>query len=474
VHLARIRIENIRGFGDGEQAVDLDLRRPDGSLAGWTVFAGRNGAGKTTLLQAIAVALLGADTPLTQDEGRESWVRQGAHPAKLEVGLRADPQDRCVYIDWTQYDPEAVWAPRWQEWEDEYIRELTRIQQPAELMGVTLEWFRGRSSGGAEGSWSFRTQADFMREIIFQAGPWLPKPSGWFAAGYGPFRRLSGQSAEADALSQGSPRVAALAGLFREDLALGDSVRWLQDLRFRWLDKQEAETRELVEFTVALLNDGLLPDGVKLLRVDSDGLWFELRGRELRLERISDGYRVTAALVLDLLAKMHRTFGKNLQIDAHTRRVLNSGVVLIDEVEEHLHVSWQKRIGFWLKAHFPNIQFLVTTHSPFICQAADPQGLIRLNLPGEAPAAQHVEPETFRRIVEGGADDALVSELFGLEHTHSDASEKRRERLADLEAKELDDTLTDAERQELEHLRAEMPSTPSAAVEQALRLLAKG
>ena len=47
------------------------------------------------------------------------------------------------------------------------------------------------------------------------------------------------------------------------------------------------------------------------------------------------------------------------------------GVILIDEIDAHLHPAWQKRIGFWLKAHFPNIQFIVTTHSPFICQAAD-------------------------------------------------------------------------------------------------------
>ena len=52
--------------------------------------------------------------------------------------------------------------------------------------------------------------------------------------------------------------------------------------------------------------------------------------------------------------------------------VTHRGVVLIDEVDVHLHVSWQRSIGFWLKKHFPNVQFIVTTHSPFVCQAADP------------------------------------------------------------------------------------------------------
>jgi predicted ATP-binding protein involved in virulence len=43
-----------------------------------------------------------------------------------------------------------------------------------------------------------------------------------------------------------------------------------------------------------------------------------------------------------------------------------------------MHVEWQQKIGFWLTSHFPNIQFLTTSHSPFICQAAGPRGVIRL------------------------------------------------------------------------------------------------
>ena len=54
------------------------------------------------------------------------------------------------------------------------------------------------------------------------------------------------------------------------------------------------------------------------------------------------------------------------------------GVVIIDEIDAHLHVSWQRRIGSWLTSHFPNIQFIVTTHSPYICRSADLGALIRL------------------------------------------------------------------------------------------------
>lgn len=59
MYIRKIEIENIRGF----EKLELDLTRPDGSLAGWTVAAGRNGSGKTTLLKAIARRALGQAPP---------------------------------------------------------------------------------------------------------------------------------------------------------------------------------------------------------------------------------------------------------------------------------------------------------------------------------------------------------------------------------------------------------------------------
>jgi hypothetical protein len=173
---------------------------------------------------------------------------------------------------------------------------------------------------------------------------------------------------------------------------------------------------------------------------------------------------------------MATAYGERLRFDRIDGHVVipHSGVVLIDEPEQHLHPEWQQRLGFWFKEHFPNIQFIVATHSPFICQAADPGRLIRLNLPGEVPAAIKVDEETSRRVVAGGIDEAVVTALFGLDHPHSEASEAKRERIADLEAKELDDALSEDERLELEGLLDELPSTQSAAVEQVLRRLSRG
>jgi predicted ATP-binding protein involved in virulence len=151
--------------------------------------------------------------------------------------------------------------------------------------------------------------------------------------------------------------------------------------------------------------------------------------------------------------------------DAGGITVPYEGVVLIDEIDVHLHVSWQQRIGFWLKRHFPNIQFIVTTHSPFICQAADAGGLIRLPAPGEVRPAEVITGGLFNRIVNGGADDATLSELFGLDYTHSYESELKRHRAAELEARAIRGEASQGEQLELLDLLRQLPVPDAGLVE---------
>jgi predicted ATP-binding protein involved in virulence len=222
---------------------------------------------------------------------------------------------------------------------------------------------------------------------------------------------------------------------------------------------------------LTILNDGLLPDGLRIDEVDSEGLWTVQHGVRLPLGSLSDGYRTTAALVLDIVRHLHDCFGA-LEVDETRRQVRHSGVVLIDEVDLHLHVSWQKGIGFWLKRHFPNIQFIVTTHSPFVCQAADLRGLIRLPVPGENRSAEHVSETLYNTVVNGSADDAVLTELFGLETPYSAESEQLRERVAHLEALLQSGKAKEKDRRELRKLRSRLPQTLSTDVEQALLRLA--
>ncbi|NDV56722.1 AAA family ATPase [Bacteroides sp. 519] len=75
------------------------------------------------------------------------------------------------------------------------------------------------------------------------------------------------------------------------------------------------------------------------------------------LNQLSDGYSAIISIITELILRMEALNSKNYEIE---------GVVLIDEIETHLHVDLQKKVLPFLTSFFPKIQFIVTTHSPFI------------------------------------------------------------------------------------------------------------
>ncbi len=428
----RVRIQNVRGFRE----IDLDLRRPEGEASGWTVLAGRNGSGKSTLLQAIALAVVGPSTARALQESFVGWVREGARRADVEVELSASHSDS--------------FGPRG---ENSRHRKTDDKREP---LRVGLRW---RMNGDHREPSLAPTTDPRLRP---GGGPWAENTYGWLIAGYGPTRRLSGHATAAQRLMSGPARIARLVSLFREDASLLECVEWLRDIYLRRLEGRRG-AGVLEEHVLSLLNDGLLPDQTRVERIDSEGLWASRGGVLLPLEELSDGYRTTAALVMDIVRNIHRCYGElRLEQEEQTERgsrcrVVNRGVVLIDEVDLHLHVSWQQRIGFWLKDHFPNVQFIVATHSPFICQAADPGGLIRLPALAEDRRVENVHEDVYHTVVNGTVDDAVLTELFGLGSPHSDEAEGLRRRVATLEALLRSGKAGAGELSELHQLRRRLP-----------------
>jgi AAA domain, putative AbiEii toxin, Type IV TA system/AAA domain len=435
-----VRITGVKGFEPGTRDVKLNLERPDSSYAGWTVVAGRNGAGKSTFLQAIALAVAGPAAARSLRPSFQGWINESISEASIAVRLTYN--DKFDKFGLGGFPPADFWAG--------------------------LKWARDPAAHDSLRRSSEPLVAQYRPTGPKQSalrGPWFENPRGWFLSGYGPFGRLSKASSEAQRIMLGTTRLVQLATLFREDASLEECVQWLQQVNFQKLEgKPGAE--ELESSVIGLMNDGLMPDGVRVDRVDSQGLWVSgLHVEPLPLEEMSDGYRTVAALVADICRLMYETFGE-FQIErAADGSVLvpYEGVVLIDEIDVHLHVSWQQRIGFWLKKRFPNVQFIVSTHSPFICQAADENGLIRLPAPGEVRDAEILRGQLFRRIIHGTADDATMSELFGLEYSHSLESESLRKRLASLEAKQIRGEANEIEQLELLDLANEL-AEPSASI----------
>ena len=121
-----------------------------------------------------------------------------------------------------------------------------------------------------------------------------------------------------------------------------------------------------------------VPEATKVFfDIKRDQLTIELPGRSLPFSYLSDGFRSMLAMVADIAVRC-ATLNPHLQDKAAEE---TPGVVLIDEVDLHLHPKWQRRvIGDLLRA-FPKIQFVGTTHSPFVIQSLPPgDGMKLINL----------------------------------------------------------------------------------------------
>ncbi|MER8073386.1 AAA family ATPase [Streptomyces sp. NPDC094034] len=450
MYVTRIQLENIKGFSR-KRAVDLELP----GRSGWIVLAGRNSSGKSTLLQAVALALAGPDMARELNQDFSGWLTRRASKGRVTVEVISEAGA------------------------DAFVAGGRREKH----LTLGVEWARPSLQPGERFQ---RLEMAPIQAVPRAAafGPWAPNPQGWFCAGYGPFRRLTGGVGSSH--SRDSVLLGPTATLFREDASLAESVTWAVDLHHRKLEEEQAlregEERErmagpLLDTVLALLRDGLLPGSYQVRRITADGLWVSERGvkaeNQFPLREMSDGYRAVAALVLDIVQQLHRAYGcleTGPAPDGGTA-VLQPGVVLIDEMDAHLHVTWQRRISDWLRTHFPHIQFIVTSHSPYICQAADEGALIRLPGPDEDRPPEVVTEDLYRRVVYGTADDAALSELFGLETSFSSRAEVERQRLVALERKVYAGTATAEEKAEYKELSRLLTSSLQTRVaEVAARL----
>lgn len=445
MYLRRLTLKNVKSFS-GERCVDLGFTRPDGSYAGWTVIAGRNNSGKTSMLRAIALAICGPDTARSLVPGFEDWITVGHSHARATVTL--------------EYDPDVeLWAPG----------QIPLAHTPFQA-GLSWTW---RVKPDAEGrvSDTVGRQPQFSaapgsKELLEISGPWQQGAGGWFCAGYGPFRRLAGGSSEVQRLMGMAGPVSRLSSLFHEDASLAEGVSWLIEQHLRAFEERKG-ARALKDAALAILGDQLLPDDYHIDAIDSQGLWVVHGEHRFPLREMSDGYRTITALVVDLLKQLYDAYGE-LTLDTSSGHPVLTypGVVLIDEVDAHLHVTWQKRIGGWLKAHFPAIQFIVTSHSPYICQAADPGGLIRLPAPDEHRPAEVVSEDLYQRVVYGSGDDAVLSDLFGLESPYSEQAQVARDELVALEMGVLKGTASDTERHRYRELKQRLTSSPATRAQE--------
>ena len=161
------------------------------------------------------------------------------------------------------------------------------------------------------------------------------------------------------------------------------------------------------------------------------------QGKTFKFTEMSDGFAAVLEIIIDLILKMQRK-------DSLTRAYRQEGIVLIDEVETHLHLELQRLVLPLLTQLFPNIQFIVTTHSPFV-----------LNSIGNAVAFDLEHQQLVDDLTEYSYE-SLAEGYFGVK-TSSSYTEMQLERFEELLKKE---TLLSSEKSELKSLIHDFDKIP--------------
>ncbi len=345
-HLAVSNIKRIVKF-------KLDLIQKNGSPRMWTVLVGEHGTCKTTLLQTIAVAASGPDkgTHLATDV-IESWpdLRRpdGSISIKADFGFSAARHPRRRYSPGVGVIGRAFLAP------------------PQLHTTIHLKTGRGIFEG------SSRYDQPIGGEPDADPLAWARREnvSDWMVAGYGTSRLLR-SSGTTDTTRRRDPAFDRLKPLFGADL-LGTAF---MDLLGPELAHGFAKILQQV-----FVEGGLLPAITQLeLRgrggirstshlIDSQRFEMDILGDDGKRIRVpatwlSQGYQAVIAWLADVVG----------QILLETGEVVPAaemeGIVLVDEIDLHLHPAWQVQLVPALKKVFPRLQFIATTHSPMVLPA---------------------------------------------------------------------------------------------------------
>jgi hypothetical protein len=411
VRLQRILLQNIGPF----EHQTFDLGHP------WTLLLGDNGVGKSSILRAIAIGLCG--------DAAKSYAAR-----LLRRRDTGDPVSQGTIT----------------------LEILSEVNGTPVVKTYTTSILLGEDGQGAE-----------MRTV-----PTVPlEAEGWLALGFPPLRLLSWQR-DTDPPPSGRERPvpADLMPLIAGELdpRLDKLKNWLFDLDHQILGERSKGLTET-------LNMKLMADFFKVIGEVTPGLRLELvdidiQKREVRvrtddgivpIESVSQGTASLIGWIGVLLRRLYNLYGD--QPEPRERYAL----VLIDEIDAHMHPEWQRLLVTRLRALFPKLQIVASTHSPLIVPSLESEEIIRLARDPKTGQIRAGAPAYDVKVYR--SDQILTSPLFGLGSSLSPIMEKQVREYTRLAAT---DHLTPEDRKRLEELAFELNMKAPSPAERAEARLA--
>lgn len=375
MRIDHLTIENFRGFARREFSFHPEVN----------LIVGVNGTGKTSLLDALAVALGGWFIGIPGYDTRP--IR------RHEVRLTAIPQGR-EGLSWESQYPCSVSAAGVV---GEQVLEWTRtLRTPGG--NTTYGGARELRDLAADADGRVRTGGDVILPLVSYYGTgrlWdIPR------------EKYKIKSPKALAKKSSRSRLEGYRNSVDPRISVTGLLRWVTEQS--WIEYQErARTPVFAAVRKAIM--GCVEGATDLFFDARRGevvVTIERQGPQ-PFENLSDGQRTMMAMVWDLAQKAV-TLNPGLGEEAPQK---TPGVVLVDELDLHLHPVWQRRVIENLRGTFPRVQFFASTHSPFLIQSLR-SGEELVMLEGAAPA--QVGNRTLEDIAEGvmGVELAEVSDRY--------------------------------------------------------------
>lgn len=309
--IRKLQLRNFKSFKELE--IDFSAGKKNRQR---TLILGVNGTGKSNILKSIALVTAGSNA----------------------LGeLMGDPND------WIRYGEESCRVDLWM------------TTQKGEKRHIWLEIHRG----------------DTLRDIMNRSTESLDEiddaldhtDRNYFVVGYGASRLMGGSGGRGGKsnFSRGgyysSQRAQCIASLIDRHSPLNSIEDWAIDLDYR----DENGGREIIR---KVFDDFL--DGVKFEGIDKETRRLMLKTDDgiVPIDSLSDGYQNMAAWIGDLLFRINDIFFDRKD------PLKTYGVLILDEIDLHLHPIWQRKLLEFIGKTLPHMQLIASTHSPFTAQQA--------------------------------------------------------------------------------------------------------
>ena len=362
--LTKLSMANYRGFEQLDITFEEDL----------TVIAGVNGVGKSGVLKAIATILSRALPEFTPSKSKPNYfdnddIYYGKEAMEVTLQLAIDGQTLHAGISRIVGDEKQG---------DTFLllRQAHIESAPQDFQEILASrTFTGDLDAGLQET---RNILHSMKE----------RPNPTIAVYFSPKRQLPGRPRVLHAESKPfAVSNAYIRALVEREIHLREFMEWFKTQEV--IGKANPKAQYVLENLKEVVTQ-LIPEFTNLRLVEKPrlGLFVDKFGKPFFLHQLSDGERGLLALVFDLTRRLAIA-----NPESENPMAEGKAIVLIDEVELHLHPKWQRQILSRFKEIFLNTQFIVTTHSPIVLSESEARsvryleyddGKVAVTIPEEA------------------------------------------------------------------------------------------